>query len=117
MVERIDALNDLRSEALSMKHIFCISFVLLISFQAQAQDGLTQVHQDFAKDPGWDWKNNRVVAEDPPTVKQDFGWSSGDHIGTGPGEIGGTIWQSQTPAWYALPLNRPLSFKDKFSFS
>jgi hypothetical protein len=27
------------------------------------------------------------------------------------------MWQSQTPAWYALPINKPLSFKDKFSFS
>src|SRR5688500_19955704 len=27
------------------------------------------------------------------------------------------MWQSQTPAYYAMPLNRPLSFKEPFSFS
>jgi hypothetical protein len=81
------------------------------------QGSLIQVHQDFSKDPGWEWKNNRIVAEDPPIIKQDFGWSPTDHLGTGTGEIGGTVWLSRTPAWYALPINRPLSFKDKFSFS
>jgi len=81
------------------------------------QGDLTQVHQDFSKDPGWEWKDNRIVAEDPPTIKQDFGWAPSDHLGTGPGEIGGRIWQSRTPAYYAMPLGRPLSFKDAFSFS
>src|SRR5437764_5634383 len=82
-----------------------------------ADDELVQIHQDFSKDPGWEWKNNRIVAEDPPIIKQDFGWSPTDHLGNGTGEIGGTVWLSRTPAWYALPVNRPLSFKDKFSFS
>src|SRR5437870_4566056 len=87
------------------------------------QEGLVQVHQDFSQDPGWEWKNNRIVAEDPPTIKQDFGWTPTDHSGPGTGEtggtgeIGGTVWLSRTPAYYALPLNRPLSFNDKFSFS
>jgi hypothetical protein len=76
-----------------------------------------QIHQDFSKDPGWEFKNNRIVAEDPPTIKQDFGWGATDHIGAGTGEIGGTVWLSRTPAYYALPLGRPLSFNDKFSFS
>ena len=83
---------------------------------ASGQGSLVQVHQDFSRDPGWEWKNNRIVAEDPPVIKQDFGWSPTDHLGTGTGEIGGTIWLSRTPSWYALPINRPLSFKDKFSF-
>src|SRR5205823_14559003 len=93
-------------------------FLLVVAAVASAQVELIQVHQDFSKDPGWEWKNNRIVAQDPPTVKQDFGWSPTNHTGAAaPGEIGGRIWRSITPAYYALPLNRPLSFKDKFSFS
>jgi hypothetical protein len=65
--------------------------------------------EHFDRDPGWDNSSNRVEASDPPTVTQDFGWS--------PGRIGGTVWQSTTPAWYGMPLERPLSFKDKFSAS
>src|SRR3954469_2031885 len=99
--------------------VFVIACVALITVPkaAPGQANLVQVHEDFSRDPGWEWKNNRVVAEDPPMIKQDFGWSPTDHLGTGRGEIGGTVWLSRTPAWYALPINRPLSFKDKFSFS
>jgi hypothetical protein len=71
---------------------------------------LVQIHQDFSADPHWEAYHNRVVAENPPTKKQDFGWS-------GNGRIGGTIWVSRTPAWYAMPIGRPLSFKDSFSAS
>jgi len=63
----------------------------------------------FDRDPGWDNSKNRCEASNPPTVKQDFGWS--------PGRIGGTVWKSTTPAWYGMPLSRPLSFKDAFSAS
>src|SRR5688572_20583207 len=91
---------------------------LLFAVRAFAQEGeLTQVTQDFSRDPGWEWMNNRIVAENPPTINQDFGWSLTNHTGAGTGEIGGRVWMSRTPAHYALPLSRPLSFKDKFSFS
>src|SRR5204862_5269461 len=71
---------------------------------------LVQVFQDFSQDPaGWEGIGNRVEASDPPTVKQDFGWS--------PGKIGGTVWKSTTPAWYGMPINPPSSFKDKLSAS
>ena len=36
---------------------------------------LVQIHQDFSADPHWEAYHNRVVAENPPTKKQDFGWS------------------------------------------
>src|SRR5881397_2256478 len=99
-----------------MKRMIFIAMVLASAIGALAQDGLVQVQQDFSSDPGWEWKHNRIVAEEPPTIKQDFGWAPTNHTGAAEsGEIGGTMWQSQTPAWYALPLNRPLSFNDKFS--
>jgi hypothetical protein len=76
---------------------------------------LTQVHQDFSQDPGWEGFQNRIVAQDPPRVKQDFGWvTPATHFPGLPGEIGGSIWTSTTPAWYAMPIGRPLSFKDRF---
>lgn len=81
------------------------------------QSELVQVEQDFRTDPGWEGVNNRVVCRDCPTVTQSFGWGLTDRSGGSRGEIGGTIWQSRTPAYYAMPLGRPLSFKDAFSAS
>lgn len=84
---------------------------------AISQPGLVQVHQDFTTDPGWEGVNNRVVCESCPTVTQDFGWSPTNYSGGSGGEIGGTIVQSRTPAWYGMALGRPLSFRDRFSAS
>lgn len=100
------------------KSVICVVAVLIFPLMALADGDLMQVREDFSKDPGWDWKNNRVVAEDPPVIKQDFGWAATNYTGAADtGEIGGKMWMSTTPAYYAMPLNRPLSFKDKFSFS
>src|SRR5262245_20424388 len=82
---------------------------VFLSISAFAADDLVQVKQDFSADPGWEGKNNRVEAEDPPTITQDFGWSKG--------RIGGTVWQSRTPAWYGLPFGKPITFDDAFSAS
>ncbi len=65
--------------------------------------------EHFDRDPGWDNSVNRAEASDPPTVTQDFGWSAG--------KIGGSVRRSMTPAWYGMPLERPLSFRDAFSAS
>src|SRR5690349_8662485 len=105
------------SDRATLIGFLCLIICTCAPLAAFGQEGLVQVHQDFSKDPGWDWKNNRIVAEDPPTIKQDFGWSPTNHTGSGTGEIGGTVWLSRTPAWYAIPFNKPLSFNDKFSFS
>lgn len=77
---------------------------------------IVEVYQDFSNDPGWEGFNNRVECEDPPLITQNFGWGPTNRTGGGPGEIGGIIWRSTTPAYYAMPLG-PLSFKDKFSAS
>src|SRR5258708_4302671 len=95
----------------------CSIVSILLPLRALADDELIQVHQDFSRDPGWEGVKNRIRASDPPTVKQDFGWSPTNKAGGSNGEIGGTIWQSVTPAYYAMPLNHPLSFKEPFSFS
>src|SRR5689334_22515179 len=110
------AIQDSMNKHATLIGLFSMLPCLIPCTSAQTADPV-QVHQDFFQDPGWQWKNNRIVAEDPPIIKQDFGWSPADHLGTGAGEIGGTVWLSRTAAWYALPINQPLSFKDKFSFS
>src|SRR5688572_22685598 len=94
-----------------------VCLLLVVPSATLAQGELVQVHQDFGADPGWEGVNNRIVAVDPPTKTQNFGWSPTTHSTPTPGEIGGTMWCSRTPAWYAMPLGRPLSFKDPFSAS
>src|SRR5688572_18170517 len=81
---------------------------LVAANELRAQQGLSQVQQDFSTDPGWEGVKNRIIAADPPRIKQDFGWSKG--------KIGGIVWQSKTPAYYALPLDKALSYDDRFSF-
>ena len=94
-----------------------IAFVFIINLSAQTSDvKIETIRENFDQDPGWEGVNNRAVCSDCPTISQNFGWLPGDHNGTGAGEIGGTIWKSTTPAYYAMPLG-PLSFKDKFSAS
>src|SRR5688500_523455 len=77
--------------------------------QAEVEAGdLVRVKEDFSNDPGWEGVRNRIVAQDPPHVQQDFGWSRG--------KVGGVVWQSRTPAWYGMPLPKALSWDDAFSF-
>ncbi|MEW6754699.1 MAG: hypothetical protein AB1505_27495 [Candidatus Latescibacterota bacterium] len=86
---------------------------------AQAQPVLTQIVQDFARDPGWDNYQNRVVGTGMPQRCQDFGWSPTAHAApaSSPGEIGGRLANSRIPAYYAMPLGRSLTFDDALSAS
>ena len=83
-----------------------------IPLVALARDELQQIRQDFSADPNWEGFDNRVVADGGPTIEQNFGWKSSD----GSGQIGGTIWRSRTPAWYAMKVG-PFTFNDKLSAS
>lgn len=61
----------------------------------------------FDADPGWEGHRNRLVPDPPPVTRQDFGWRDTNHAGgKGPGEIGGRVQRSTTPASYALPIAR-----------
>src|SRR5262245_22458181 len=82
-----------------------------------AQTSPVQIFQDFNTDPGWEGWQNRMVGVRNPTVKQDFGWSPGTHVDDQPGEIGGVMFCSTTPAHYALPFGKSLTFKEPFSAS
>lgn len=106
-----------------MKMIRYFSLLILIivfSFSnctdVQAQQAIITIHQDFSADPGWEGVNNRVQCENCPTITQDFGWKPTHHNGDGMGEIGGVIWKSTTPAYYAMPIG-PFSFQDKLTAS
>ena len=95
-----------------------IVFAFLLMGAPKSSCGeLVQVHQDFSQDPGWEGRNNRIVASTPPVVHQDFGWSPTNYLNSGQGEIGGTIYQSRTPAWYAMPFGRALTFDNALSAS
>lgn len=70
--------------------------------------------ETFDKDPGWDGHNNRATSPAPRTIRQDFGYSSSNHAGGAPGEIGGFITPAAEPAYYARKtptrtFNDPLS--------
>lgn len=55
----------------------------------------------FHRDPGWEGFRNRLVAQVCPTTRQDFGFSRTSLAGAAPGEMGGQVWRSTTPAHYA----------------
>ena len=93
-----------------------LTLVLFTITFAQSGDILT-ISENFDNDPGWENFNNRVDCSDCPEITQDFGWSATNNNGDGIGEIGGTIWRSTTPAYYAMPLGKPLTFKEPFSAS
>ncbi len=77
--------------------------------------------QDFTADPNWEGRGNRTAEKHARTVVQDFGYSRTNHAGgETPGEIGGHISRSLTPATYAtvIPtktLNDPFTASGKFA--
>ncbi|MCA9450327.1 MAG: hypothetical protein KC931_24605, partial [Candidatus Omnitrophica bacterium] len=95
------------------------TFLLLFALVGPSlAGGLTQIKEDFSEDPGWEGFQNRKRCVDCPEVIQDFGWSQTDFTQTGGGgEIGGRVQDSFQPAYYAMPMGKPLSFKDSFSAS
>ena len=102
------------------KGIFKLNIALLLllsSLFGQGCNDIIVVQENFDNDPGWENLNNRVDCTDCPEINQDFGWNPTNNNGSGVGEIGGTIWRSTTPAYYAMPLGETLDFKDEFSAS
>ena len=75
-----------------------------------------QISETFDADPGWDGQNNWIDVT-PITVTQDFGYSATSHTGgSTPGEIGGQVWRTLTPAFYGKPIS-PLTMEDALSAS
>jgi hypothetical protein len=99
------------------KTVVLLSFVIQLAVVASLRAELTEIHQDFSEDPGWDHFQNRIVGTDMPTVVEDFGWRDSNYTGSGPGEIGGRVANSRRQAYYALPLGGPRTFDDDLSAS
>lgn len=84
--------------------------------------GIPMKTESFDRDPGWEGHNNHILPKVPKTVRQDFGYSPTHFAGKEKGEIGGRIWRSPTPAYYAarIPpknLNDPLSASGSFALT
>jgi hypothetical protein len=74
--------------------------------------------ENFDRDPHWEGQDNRVRVEKPNPVVQDFGFSRTNYAGgKSPGEIGGRMQRSNTPAFYGLRLDQAKTLDDKLSVS
>ena len=94
-----------------------LATVILVATAQTAMAGQTsQRSEAFDVDPGWDGVNNRIVAAVQPIVRQDFGWTATDYAGGESGEIGGVVWRSLRPAYYAKAVG-PFSLDDSLEFS
>jgi hypothetical protein len=81
-----------------------------------AQERTIERRQDFSRDPLWQGVNNRLRPEPAPEKRQDFGYRRTNHAGAAAGEIGGVVWRSVKPAWYAKKIE-PLTFESRLSAS
>jgi hypothetical protein len=72
--------------------------------------------ESFAKDPGWEGHNNRIVPVRVPTVVQDFGYGRTNFAGKEKGEMGGQVTRASQPAYYADKIG-PVTLDDKLSAS
>ena len=72
--------------------------------------------ESFLADPGWEGFHNHVIPKAVPRVRQDFGYSPTLLVGDSPGEIGGRVQRSTTPAYYAARI-APRTLDDKLSAS
>jgi len=83
----------------------CLPGLVLIGVLPTARaDDVARVREDFGRDPGWEGRN--AVAPPSACVEkvQDFGFSATRHAGGSVGEVGGRIWRSLTPAYYAKKI-------------
>jgi len=58
----------------------------------------------FDQPPSWEGFRNVLVPAAPKKVTQDFGWSTTQHASDSPGEIGGLVARSTTPAHYGRSI-------------
>ena len=88
---------------------------------ARAEEPDRIAREAFDADPVWDGFRNRLLPDRLPGVRQDFGLRTTNLAGgRAPGEIGGTVQRSTTPARFAMPipartLNERLSASGKLA--
>src|SRR5512141_2901793 len=71
-----------------------------------AEPGTALKSEHFNRDPGWEGFHNRLKPDpkDVHAVVQDFGYSQTTFAGGQKGELGGQVWRSATPAFYAAKI-------------
>jgi hypothetical protein len=79
--------------------------IAFASLTSAAQGETIQMREDFSSDPGWQGINNVPAPSSGVTKVQDFGYSATSHASETPGEIGGRILRSLTPATYLKPVS------------
>jgi hypothetical protein len=73
-------------------------------------------HEAFDRDPGWEGINNVPPPDVGREKSQDFGYRRTNHAGGDPGEIGGRIYRSLTPCYFAQVIE-PTTLNDRLSVS
>jgi len=84
---------------------------------AAGQTSSTFKSEPCDHDPGWEGYNNRNLPEEARMVTQDFGYSKTQFASKTPGEMGGSIQRTSTPASYAAPLTPARTLDDKLTAS
>jgi hypothetical protein len=84
---------------LMIVHRAALVLAIAVPLLAQAQEMVIK-SEHFDSDPGWESHNNRIVPDNVPIIKQDFGCSQTHFAGNGPGEIGGRVQRSSVGAWF-----------------
>lgn len=109
--------QQLLSRSIASRFVAIVITSSLLMNEIPAAEPLVQRTETFSTDPNWEEFQNRRLPKELPTVKQDFGYQTSNHAGgTSPGEIGGRVQRSTTPAAYYLPTE-PLSLEVPFSAS
>jgi len=96
----------------------CFSVLLIVILLSQTSKAWTQEilkYENFDNDPGWDAVRNRIMLN-PVYKQQNFGYQETNYAGSEPGEIGGVVWRSITPAYYGKIVG-PFSLEDPLSAS
>lgn len=91
--------------------------MLILSLCAGIECRAAQKSESFDADPKWEGYNNRNPPKAARMVKQDFGYSQTHFASKNPGELGGSIQRSGSPAAYAAPLTPARTLDDKLSAS
>lgn len=77
----------------------------IIALAWATASGAGAVLEDFSSDPRWEGRNNLPTSDAGVDKTQDFGWTDTHYAGgAAEGEIGGTVWRSLQPSYYALPI-------------
>src|SRR5690349_15868327 len=103
-----------RLAALAVASFFAIPVPILLAAEPTSA---TIKFEHFEHDPGWEGYHNHNVPTESRMVQQDFGYSKTRFASKAPGELGGRIQRTSTPASYAAPVSPVRTLEDKLTAS